>query len=118
MGFKRVFQIERNGRRRKFTLQSRVIESFLSVHDSNVSVEISLSDKKSICTVLQIQLSDETLIGLRRPKEYGCQNNGTHNIYTLDKQMLSSVQQAHLMYDQSKHEDKMEKLKPRKQEVV
>lgn len=44
--------------------------------------------------------------------------DGTHNIYTLDKQMLSSVQQAHLMYDQSKHEDKMEKLKPRKPEVV
>ena len=76
MGFKRVFQIERNGRTRKFTLQSRVIESFLSVHDSNVSVEISLSDKKSICTVLQTQLSDETFIGLGRLTEYARQNKG------------------------------------------
>lgn len=76
MGFKRVFEIERNGRRRKFTLQSTVSESFLSVHNSNASVERSLSDKKNICTVLQTQLSDATLIGLGRLTEYARQNKG------------------------------------------
>lgn len=75
MGFKRVFEIERNGRRRRFTLQSTVIESF-SVHNSNASVERSLSDKKNICTVLQTQLSDATLIGLGRLTEYARQNKG------------------------------------------
>ena len=75
MGFKRVFEIERNGRRRRFTLQSTVIESFLSVHNSNASVERSLSDK-NICTVLQTQLSDATLIGLGRLTEYARQNKG------------------------------------------
>ena len=58
----------------------------------------SLSDK-NICIVLPTQLSDEILTGFRRLKKFARRNKCAHNIYTLDKEMLSSVQQAHLMYD-------------------
>ena len=53
---------------------------------------------------------NETLIGLRRLKEYAHLNKGICNTYTLDKE-ICGVQHAHLMFDQHKHEEKMEKLR-------
>ena len=70
----------------------------LSKYFSRTQMERSLSDK-NICIVLPTQLSDEILTGFRRLKKFARRNKCAHNIYTLDKEMLSSVQQAHLMYD-------------------
>ena len=67
--------------------------------------------QQNTCTFLRAHLSDETFSSSRRLKEYTHQNKSAHNIYTLDKEILSNVQHAHLMYDQHKHEEKMEIIK-------
>ena len=64
----------------KYENLSKVVKSVLSLYNGNAAVERSLSDNKNTCTKECVNLLPETLIGLRRMKEYARSVGGAHRI--------------------------------------
>ena len=65
---------------RKYPLLAKLVKSVLSLHHGNSAVECSLYDKKNTVTTDRTELLDETIIILRRTKEYARSKGGAHNI--------------------------------------
>ena len=64
---------------------SKVVKSFLSIPNGNASVERSLSDNKNTLTHERTKLKEETLVALRRSKEFARRRGGAHNVDTSRK---------------------------------
>ena len=66
---------------RKYKLLSKVVKS-LSLPNGNASVERSLSDNENTLTNERINSKEETLMALRRTKEYAWDCGRAHNVDT------------------------------------
>ena len=62
-----------------------MIKSFLPIPNGNASVERCLSDYKNTLTHELTKLKEETLVALRRSKEFARRRGGAHNVDTRRK---------------------------------
>ena len=92
----------------KFKLLRLVIKSALSLQNGNASVERSLSDNKNTLTKTRTNLSAETLVGLRRAKQYAANEGGVHNVI-VSKRMRTAVREAHQKHEARLREEEEEK---------
>ena len=92
----------------KFKLLRLVIKSALSLQNGNASVERSLSDNKNTLTKTRTNLSAETLVGLRRAKQYAANEGGVHNVI-VSKGMRTAVREAHQKHEARLREEEEEK---------
>ena len=67
------------------SLNPKLVKSVLSLQNANSAIERSLSDSGNTCTKDCVNLMPETLIGLRRTKEYARSKSGSHCIVLNDK---------------------------------
>ena len=78
--WRNVFKLKTLSGACKYPLLAKLVKSVLSLHHGNSAVERSLSDNKNTVTADRTELLDETIIGLRRMKEYARSKGGAHNI--------------------------------------
>ena len=81
----KIFEILSSGGEKKYNMLSKVVKSFLSIPNGNASVERSLSDNKNTLTHERTKLKEETLVALRRSKEFARRRGGAHNVDTSRK---------------------------------
>jgi hypothetical protein len=104
----KIFSMESSTGGVKYKLLCIVVKSCLCLQHGNASVERSLSDNKNTLTVTRSNLGDETLMGLRRAKEYARASQGAHNV-VVTKEMVSAVQHSHRLFMKRKEEENIEK---------
>ena len=83
--WRKIFRITSSSGAPKYVTLPKLVKSVLSLQNSNADVEMSLSDNKNTCTKDRVNLLPETLIGLRRMKEYARSKGGSHCIVVNDK---------------------------------
>ena len=110
MYWAKVFDIWNAAGERKCTLLSKVVKSCLSLQNWNASLERSPSDNKNTLRPESNNLSDESLIGLRRMKEHAHKCTGAEHVNTLDKGIIKEMQLAHSNYINRKKEEEAEWL--------
>ena len=71
-------------------------------------MERSLSDNKNTLRPESNNLSDESLIGLRRMKEHAHKCTGAEHVNTLDKGIIKEMQLVHSNYINRKKEEEAE----------
>ena len=76
----KVFTFMSSNGETKYNLLSKVVKSFLSLPNGNASGERGLSDNKNTLTNERISLKEETLMALRRAKEYARDGGGAHKV--------------------------------------
>lgn len=81
----KVFKLKSGIVEPKLFLLSKVVKSFLCLHNGNAEVERSLSDNKNTLTAERTKLSDETLGSLRKAKEHARSYGGAHCVNTTTK---------------------------------
>ena len=91
--WREVFKIKTTSGETKYNQLQKVVKSVLSLQNANAAVERSLSDNKNTLTKEQIGLLPETLIGLRRMKEYARHKGGSHCI-VFTQNMLEGMKEA------------------------
>ena len=92
----------------KYPTLRRLVKSVLTLHHGNADVERSLSDNKNTCTKDRIHLNDDTLIGLRRMKEYARSAGGAHNA-VVTPEMIAGMKVAKQKNDERIHQEKKDK---------
>ena len=105
MYWAKVFDIQNAAGERKYTLLSKVVKSCLSLQNSYVSVEESLSDNKNTFRPERNNFSDESLMGLRQMKEHARKCTRAEHVNTLDKGIIKEMQVAHPNYINRKKEE-------------
>ena len=108
-----VFDIKNAAGNEKFRHLTKLVKTCLSIHHGNADVERSLSDNKNLVTKERTQLANETIIGLRRSKQYAQNAGGTHLALYLRK-MINKVKDAHLNHTIRDRQRKEEKERERK----
>ena len=99
----------------KFGALKKVVKSILCIPNGNASVERSLSDNRNTLTPERTALTEESLIGLRRIKEYARSCGGADCVDTSTPEIVQSVQKAHSKYKERKRQEQEErKIKMRK----
>ena len=88
----------------KYKELAPVVKTCLSIRNGNASCERSLSDNKNMLTAERTNLSEETIMGLRRAKGHCREMKGAHNVDTREKKVLTAMQSAHSVYEQRKEE--------------
>jgi pescadillo protein len=105
-----VFNIKSNiTNQPKFKVLPLLVKTCLSLSHGNADVERSLSDNKNTVTPERSSLALETIIGLRRTKDYVKCKGGRVDKLDITKQMHVSVQQASTHYHGRKREEEREK---------
>ena len=79
----------------KFRRIQNLIKTCLSIHHGNAYVERSLSDSKNVLTKERTSLNEETLIGLRKCKQYSRNAGGAHQAL-VSRQIINKIKDAHL----------------------
>ena len=79
----------------KFRRIQNLIKTCLSIHHGNAYVERSLSDSKNVLTKERTSLNEETLIGLRKCKQYS-RNAGDAHQALVSRQIINKIKDAHL----------------------
>ena len=72
-----------------------LIKTCLFIYHGNTNVERSLSDNKNVLTKEGTSLSEETLIGLPRCKQYSKNAGGAYQAL-VSKKIINKVKNAHL----------------------
>ena len=93
----------------KFGLLKRVVCSVLTIQHGNAECERSLSNNKNTLSPDRLLLGPETLMGLRRMKDYARSAGGAHMVQTTSKKMLQSVKIFHQRYLKRKDLEASEK---------
>ena len=83
--------------------------SVLTIQHGNAECERSLSDSKNTLSPDRLLLGPETLMGLRRMKDYARSAGGAHMVQTISKEMLQSVKMSHQRYLKRKELEASEK---------
>ena len=94
-----MFKIKKTSGETKYNQPQKVVKSVLSLQNANAAVERSLSDNKNTLTKERIGLLPETLIGLRRTKEYARDKGGSHCI-VFTQNMLEAMKEAERKNDE------------------
>ena len=84
----KIFDIKSDNGEKKYDLIAKVMKSCLTLQNGNAAVERSLSDNKNTLTAKRTNLSDDTLMGLRRMKEHARSAGGAHNVDTISKELI------------------------------
>ena len=80
------------------------------MQNSNASVERSLSDNNNTLRPEKINLSDESLMGLRQMKEHARKCSGAEHVNILDRGIVKEMQVAHSKCINMKKEEEAEQL--------
>lgn len=104
-----VMNIKTESGNMKYDSLSKVVKSMLSLQNGNSDVERSLSDNRNTLSAERTNLSDETLIGIRRLKEHARHNGGASNVEADSKEVILSVQRAHSKYKERKRQEEEER---------
>ena len=83
--WREIFKIKNSSVTQRYTALPKLVKSVLSLQNANSAIERSLSDSGNTCTKDCVNLMPETLIGLRRIKEYARSKRGSHCIVLNDK---------------------------------
>ena len=102
--WREVFKIKTTSGETKYNQLQKVVKSVLSLQNANAAVERSLSDSKITLTKERIGLLPETLICLRRMKEYARHKGGSHCI-AFTQNMLEGMEEAKRKNDERILED-------------
>ena len=111
-----MFKIKRTSGETKYNQLQKVVKSVLSLQNANAAVERSLSNNKITLTKERIDLLPETLIGLRRMKEYARHKGGSHCI-VFTQNMLEGMEETkrkndeRILEDSKAEEGKRQRLK-------
>ena len=106
--WRKVFKLKTLAGDFRYPTLWKLVKSILTLHHGNADVERSLSDNKNTCTKDRVLLKDETLIGLRRMKEYARCAGGAHNA-VVTPEMLAGMKLAKKKNDERIQEEKKEK---------
>ena len=82
-----------------------MVKSVFSLKNANAAIERSLSDNGNTLTKDSVNLMPETLIGLRRMKEYARSKGGSHCIVVNDK-MIEGMASAKRKNDERMLQEK------------
>ena len=105
--WRKIFKLTTSAGELKYPTLRKLVKSVLSLHHGNADVERSLSDNKNTCTKDRVGLHDDTLIGLRRMKEYARSAGGAHNV-VVTAQMIDGMKLA-----KRKDEERLQQEKKR-----
>ena len=70
---------------RKYNVLSKVVKSCLSIPNGDAGAERSLPDNKNMLVSERTNLKPETIVGMRRAKEYARTFGGALNVNTYDR---------------------------------
>ena len=93
--WKHIFDIKNAAGNGKFRHVQNLIKTCLSIHHGNADVERSLSYNKIVLTKERTSLSEKTLIGQWRCKQYSRNAGGAHQAL-VSREIINKVKDAHL----------------------
>ena len=105
-----IFDIKTLSGEKKYMILPRLIKSILCLQNGNAAVERSLSDNKNTIAPERVRLSPETVVGLRRLKEYGRKAGGAHCVNITDSMMEGMKEASRLNQQRLTEEKQKEKV--------